>query len=237
MRLANSLRSSPWGQRVIGIAAAEHLRLVWATTRLTLEPPDILELLTKHGPIIVAFWHGQHFLMPFLKTGTQRVKALISRHRDGEINAIVAERLGVETIRGSGAHGSDFFRKGGVAGFRALLDALEQGYNVAMTADVPKVARVAGLGIIRLAQMSGRPILPGAIATQRRIMLDNWDRTTLNLPFGRGAGVGGALIHVPADADEATLELARRALEDSLNAITKRAYEIVDRTGGERDRG
>jgi lysophospholipid acyltransferase (LPLAT)-like uncharacterized protein len=85
--------------------------------------------------------------------------------------------------------------------------------------------------------MSGRPILPGAIATRRRITLDNWDRTTLNLPFGRGAGVGGALIHVAADADDATLELARRALEDTLNAITKRAYEIVDRTGGERDRG
>ena len=30
---------------------------------------------------------------------------------------------------------------------------------------------------------------------------------------------------------------ACRALEDSLNAITRRAYEIVDRTGGERDRG
>jgi lysophospholipid acyltransferase (LPLAT)-like uncharacterized protein len=237
MRLANRLRSSPWGQRVIGVAAAEYLRLVWATTRFTLEPADASERFSKHAPIILTAWHGQHFLMPFARSGAHRVKVLVSRHRDGEINAIAAERLGVEIIRGSGAHGSDFSKKGGVAGFRALLDALEQGYNVGMTADVPKVARVAGLGIVRLAQMSGRPILPGAIATQRRITLDNWDRTTLNLPFGRGAAVGGALIHVPADADEARLELARRALEDSLNAITKRAYEIVDRTGGERDRG
>jgi lysophospholipid acyltransferase (LPLAT)-like uncharacterized protein len=237
MRLANRLRSSPWAQRAIGITAAEYLRLVWATTRFTLEPSDALERFAKHAPLIVAFWHGQHFLMPFAKTGTQRAKVLISRHRDGEINAIAAERLGVETIRGSGAHGSDFSKKGGVAGFRALLDALEQGYNVGMTADVPKVARIAGLGVVRLAQMSGRPILPGAIATRRRITLDNWDRTTVNLPFGRGAAVGGALIHVPADADETRLELARRAIEDSLNAITRRAYEIVDRTGGERDRG
>jgi lysophospholipid acyltransferase (LPLAT)-like uncharacterized protein len=237
MRLANRLRSSPWFQRAIGVTAAEYLRLVWATTRFTLEPPDAFQRFAQDTPLIVTFWHGQHFLMPFAKTGAQRGKVLISRHRDGEINAIAAERLGIETIRGSGSHGSDFSRKGGVGGFRALLDALEQGYNIGMTADVPKVARVAGLGIVRLAQMSGRPILPGAIATRRRITLDNWDRTTLNLPFGRGAGVGGALIHVPADADDATLELARRALEDSLNAITKRAYEIVDRTGGEHDRG
>ena len=33
-----------------------------------------------------------------------------------------------------------------------MLSALAEGYNVALTADVPKVARVAGLGIIKLAQ-------------------------------------------------------------------------------------
>ena len=66
-----------------------------------------------------------------------------------------------------------------------------------MTADVPKVSRVAGLGIVKLAQMSGRPIYPVAVATRRRIVLDNWDRTTINLPFSRGAGVAGAPIHVP----------------------------------------
>ena len=100
-----------------------------------------------------------------------------------------------------------------------------------MTADVPKVSRVAGLGIVKLAQMSGRPIYPVAIATRRRIVLDNWDRTTINLPFSRGAGVAGAPIHVPEDADDATLELARRAVEEALNAVTARAYEMVDGPG------
>ena len=76
-----------------------------------------------------------------------------------------------------------------------------------------------------------------AIATSRRIVLDNWDRTAINLPFGRGAGVAGSPIHVPADADDATLELARRAVEESLNATTARAYEIADGSGGGRARG
>ena len=153
---------------------------------------------------------------------------LISRHRDGEINAIAAERLGIETIRGSGTHGSDFAKKGGVFGFNGLVRAAREGINVAMTADVPKVSRVAGLGIVKLAQVSGRPIYPVAIATQRRIVLDNWDRTTMHLPFGRGALVAGAPIYVPQDADDETLELARRAVEDALNAATARAYEIAD---------
>lgn len=231
------LTHSPSFQRAAGATAAQYLRLVWRTTRFAVEPADALERIPKHAPLILAFWHGQHFLTPFVKPKELRAKVLISRHRDGEINAIAAERLGIETIRGSGSHGTDFATKGGVFGFNALVRALKEGCNVAMTADVPKVSRVAGLGIVKLAQYSGRPIYPVAIATRRRVVLDNWDRTTINLPFSRGGGVAGAPIHVPSDADAQTLELARRALEDALNAATARAYELADGTAGEQARG
>ena len=221
-------------QRVTGLAAAHYLRLVWRTTKFITDPPDAFERIPKHAPIIVAMWHGQHFLMPFLRPPEVPAKVLISRHHDGEINAVAAERLGIGTIRGSGTHGSDFSKKGGVFAFREILAALETGYSVALTADVPKVARVAGLGIVKIAQLSGRPIYPIAIATSRRVALDNWDRTTVNLPFSRGARVAGAPIHVPTDADAATLELARSAVEESLNAVTARAYELADRSAGGR---
>jgi len=224
-------------QRVTGLAAAHYLRLVWHTTKFITEPPDAFERIPKHAPIIVAMWHGQHFLMPFIRPPEVPAKVLISRHHDGEINAVAAERLGIGTIRGSGTHGSDFSKKGGVFAFREIMAALEAGYSVALTADVPKVTRVAGLGIVKIAQFSGRPIYPIAIATSRRVALDNWDRTTVNLPFSRGARVAGAPIHVPTDADAATLELARSAVEESLNAVTARAYELADRSAGGRTHG
>ena len=224
---------SAWVQRAAGLAAARFLRLVWSTNRVTIEPPDGLERIPQNAPIILAFWHGQHFLTPFLKPRHQGAKVLISRHRDGEINAVAAQQLGIEPIRGSGSHGSDFAKKGGVFGFNELVRALKDGYNVAMTADVPKVSRVAGLGIVKLAQFSGRPIYPVAIATSRRIVLDNWDRTTINLPFGKCAAVSGAPIYVPHEADAQTLELARQAVEESLNAVTARAHDLVDGTRGD----
>ena len=136
-------------------------------------------------------------LAPVARKIEHRVNMLVSRHRDGEINAVAAERLGVGTIRGSGNHGGGFVHKAGVAAFQAMLDSLAAGASIALSADVPKVARVAGLGIIKLAQASGRPIYPSAIATSRRIVLDNWDRTTINLPFGRGAGVAAEPLSVP----------------------------------------
>jgi lysophospholipid acyltransferase (LPLAT)-like uncharacterized protein len=230
--LRNGLRSS-WVQRAAGVLAAEFLRLVWLTNKFSFDPPDVYEIVEPMQPVIFAFWHGQHFMTAFIKTKeTHRGKVLISRHRDGEFNAIAAERLGIGTIRGSGDHGSAFHRKGGVGAFREMVRALEEEYNVALTADVPKRSRVAGLGIIMLARESGRPILPFAMATSRFRRLNNWDRTTINLPFGRGALVGGEIIVVPPDADAETMEKLRAQLEATLNDATARAYAQVGRSEG-----
>jgi lysophospholipid acyltransferase (LPLAT)-like uncharacterized protein len=230
--ISNLLRSS-WVQRALGFLAAEYLRLVWLTNKFSFEPADVYERAEPHQPLIFAFWHGQHFMTPFIRTkDSHRAKVLISRHRDGEFNAIAAERLGIETIRGSGDHGSAFNRKGGVGAFREMVRALEEGYNVASTADVPKRSRVAGLGIIMLARESGRPILPFAMVTSRFIRLKNWDHTTINLPFGRGAVVGIDAVIVPPDADAETMEKLRLQVETYLNEATRLAYAKVGRPEG-----
>jgi lysophospholipid acyltransferase (LPLAT)-like uncharacterized protein len=227
--LRNVLRSGGF-QRALGFLAAEFLRLVWVTNRFSVDPPTAYEIVEARMPVILAFWHGQHFLTPFIKTKkSYRVKVLISRHRDGEFNAIAVERLGIGTIRGSGDHGSAFHRKGGVGAFKEMVRALEENYNVALTADVPKRSRVAGLGIIMLARESGRPIMPIAMVTSRFIRLNNWDHSTVNLPFGRGALVGGDMISVPPDADAETMEKLRAQLEATLNEATGRAYRQVGR--------
>ena len=75
-------------------------------------------------------------------------------------------------------------------------------------------------------------IVPVAIATRRRIELDTWDHTAINLPFGHGARTVGTPIRVPHDADDEKLEIARRAVEISLNAATRRAYELADSNHG-----
>jgi lysophospholipid acyltransferase (LPLAT)-like uncharacterized protein len=233
MSLVKRLVGSRPVQRTAGFVAAEYLRLVWKTTRFVIEPEGIYDRFAREAPVIIAMWHGQHFLIPFIKRDEDRAKVLISRHRDGEVNALAAERLGVGAIRGSGHLSGGFIGKGGVSAFKEMLSALEEGCNVALTADIPKVARVAGLGIVKLASASGRPIYPIAIATRRRVELANWDRTAINLPFGRGGRVAGDPVRVPPDADASTLEAARRALELSLDAATARANAIADQSRGE----
>jgi hypothetical protein len=219
-------------QEIMGTLGAWYLRFVWLTSRPVVEPGAMSIYEMAETPAIIAAWHGQHFLMPFIKDAKRhRAKVLISRHRDGEINARAAEKLGIGTIRGSGAHNGEFHRKGGTVAFHEMLEALKEGYYVAMTADVPKIARVAGLGVVKLAQHSGRPIYLVAMASSRRIELDNWDRTSINLPFSRIGISASGPIFVSRDADGSALEEARRQLEEELNRLTQRAYDLADKAG------
>jgi lysophospholipid acyltransferase (LPLAT)-like uncharacterized protein len=233
MSLLKRISRSRPVQEALGFAVARYLGLVRRTNRFVMEPADAYDRIGPQMPVIAAMWHGQHFMIHFARRPQDRAASLVSRSGDGEINAIALRHLGVRAIRGSGARGRDIRAKGGVAALRGMLRALDQGEMVVMTADIPKISRVCGMGIITLAQMSGRPIVPVAVVTSRRIDFDSWDRASLGLPFGRGAMVLGDPVQVPRDADAETLERARRAVEQGLDSVHERAYALV----GDRDPG
>jgi lysophospholipid acyltransferase (LPLAT)-like uncharacterized protein len=224
------LRTWSWLQRAIGRGAAAYLRFVWSSSRVTIEPADLYDWIDEEIPVILTFWHGQHFLTPFVAKSHHRATVMISRHFDAEFNAIAAERLGIGTIRGSGGRGKSFHRKGAVAATRQMIETLAQGINVALTADVPKVSHVASLGVVVIAQHSGRPIYPVAIASSRRIAFKSWDRAHFNLPFSRIALVVEEPVRVKAGAGDRALEAARNLLEHRLNAATARAEALVGRS-------
>jgi lysophospholipid acyltransferase (LPLAT)-like uncharacterized protein len=115
-----------------------------------------------------------------------------------------------------------------------MLAALASDRSVVITADfLKKARRTVGPGVIALAKMSGRPILPAAfVSSLRREIGSSWDRSTISLPFGRAACVMGDPIWISGDADAAALESGRAALEASLNAVTERAYVVADRRRG-----
>ena len=70
---------------------------------------------------------------------------------------------------------------------------------------------------------------PVAIATSRFKRLNNWDRSVIPLPFGRGVIAGAELIWVPPDADNETMQAVRLQLDERLNDVTRRAYGLVGR--------
>lgn len=227
------LAQSRFTKNALASMLAHTLRFIKLTNPLVEGSSDLRRADKEMTPAIVALWHGQHLLAPAIYKGAHGVVAMVSRSADAEMNAMVVEKLGLEAVRGSGGRdGANHMDKGGARALIALKKALDAGKNVAMIADIPKgTPRDAGLGIVTLAKLSGRPVIPLAVATSRRKVLEkSWDKTTINLPFGRGAAIIGEPILVPADASEAEMEEKRREVTAGLNAATERAYRLVDGT-------
>lgn len=231
MSLSKRIFRSEPVQSAIGSVLATYLRFVARTTRFAIEPADPYHDIAPLMPVITAMWHGEHLMVPFARRPQDPAVSLVSRSGDGEFEARLLDALGIRAIRGSGAGGRKTVDKGGIAALRAMMRALAGGEMVVLTADVPKVARKCGLGIVTLAKFSGRPVVPIAVVTANRRELDNWDRTKIPLPFGRGAMVFGAPITVAADADADAMEAARIAIEHSLDAIHARAYALAHEAG------
>ena len=207
--------------RVASAALYQVLRFShWSQRNASIDPWPLVE---PHLPAIMVMWHGQHLMVPFMWPKGKPVDALISKNADAEINARILERMGVGTVRGSG--GRDVRQKvdrGGAKALLALRRSLSKGRSVVMIADIShKERRKAGEGIVTLARISGRPIIPVAYATSNHYVFEkSWDKTTLNLPFGKRGFAVGAPIFV-SNSDQAAEKQTEITL--ALNDVTQQA--------------
>ena len=207
-RIREPLAQSRFVKNFIASLFAWFVRLIRITSPLVKGSTQVAGGAYAHlEPGIIALWHGQHLLTPAYYPKGRPLVAMVSRSADAELNALMIEKFGIEAVRGSGGRDSSrHLDKGGAKALIALKKSLVAGKNVAMIADIPHgTPRDAGLGIVLLARLSGRPILPSAIATSRRKVLEkSWDKTTINLPFGRSAVIVGTPVFSQASITSAS---------------------------------
>jgi len=222
-------------QSAFGLSIASYVKLVHLTCRFNQRRADIPERFwAADDTFICATWHGQNIMLPPFWHNWRTLKILVSKHGDGEIIARLVGYLGLSTIRGSGTpkdKPAKMKDKGGSAALRQIVRALKNGSSIGLTADMPPGPhRKAGLGIVTMAKLSGRPIVPIAATTRARLVLGStWDKFMIPLPFNRGAVVWGDPIYVPRDADADAMESYRMMVEDALNQVTHEANAMVGR--------
>lgn len=180
------------------------IRALAATWRVRIVNGEHPRALRAAGtPVIFTLWHGQ--LLPLLmRHRHEEVSILISEHRDGEIIARIAERLGYRTVRGSTT-------RGGERALLGLARILQSGGDVAVTPDGPRgPARHFAPGALVAAQRGGGAILPIAASASRAWRLRSWDRFLVPKPFARVTVAYGAPQMVDAPSARAAAELAPR---------------------------
>jgi lysophospholipid acyltransferase (LPLAT)-like uncharacterized protein len=144
-------------------------------------------------------------------------KILISASVDGEIIARTMARFGQGAVRGSSS-------RGGRGAFRELLQLSREPFDLVFTPDGPKGPRhTVKEGVLQLARLSGRPVIPMAFACSRGHRLPSWDRFLFPFPFGRGVFSFGPPVFY--DATETPVDFQARmqqAMEENENRARAR---------------
>lgn len=129
--------------------------------------------------IILPYWHEQTLLMVFGYRGP-KVNVLISESKDGELLTRTMRYFDVQAVRGSSS-------RGGRAAFRALVALGKEKVDIVLTPDGPRgPRRELKDGVIQLARLTGRSVIPMAFSCSRGFRFASWDRFLFPLPFGRG---------------------------------------------------
>ncbi len=194
------------------------IRLIGITWRVRIIDAGPVDRLRHDGqPVALLLWHGQ--LLPLLYVMRfQSIACLISTHKDGELIAQVARRLGCKLIRGSSSRGAD----------RALLGlvrTLRDGFTVAVTPDGPRGPyRSFAPGALVAAHRAEAPVVAFGVHATRAWYLSSWDRFMIPKPFARVTIVFDAPTLVPGSA--------ARDAADAVPAFTDRMAAVAARAAG-----
>jgi len=205
---------APW-------AAAQLVRFCCGTARLLEYPRPFYEVHGENSqPFILVFWHSRIFFATWYLS-FYRCCALISRHSDGELVAAAAEKLGIQSARGSTT-------RGGEAALRQLVRMIGKGFNGIITPDGPKgPPRKLQDGVISLGQLSQRPVIPVSFSSRHAVRLKSWDRFMIPLPFSKTAFVYGEPIMIPRKLDDETRKRYRLRIEKELDRVTDLSDGLV----------
>ena len=165
-------------KQIISLIGIMYILLTYYTSRVTFSNQSKIDSLSKNNEnFIYAFWHDQLLMCPFTWKNDLDILVLISKHKDGDIISRVISYLGFKTIRGSTNNPEKIKNKGGFIAAKKILSSLKKNICVGIAPDGPRGPRhEVAEGIINIARMSNKKIIPVALGFKSKWTLNTWDK-------------------------------------------------------------
>ena len=210
-------------QKLISLLGSMYVLFVYKTSTIDLKNRKNIEsLFKKNESFIYAFWHDQLLMCPLTWDNDSEIKVLISKHRDGDIISKVISILGFGSIRGSTNKPSKNKNKGSLKAVRQIIKSLNNNISIGISPDGPKGPRhKVSDGIIHIARLSEKEILPVGIGFKKKWILNTWDKFIVPKIFNEICFVWGKPIKVSKNSRQ-SLKL-KKDLENLMNKLTNEA--------------
>ena len=215
MKLIKRINKSSVGQKVLGFIIFIITKFIFTSIKWECLDLDNKNLIFKNKkPYIFCCWHNKLFLGPHFLPKNLTHNVLISGHSDALVTVILLKLLKLNIIFGSSM-------KGGTNAFLKMVKSIRKGESVSITPDGPRGPREkVKEGIIKLAQVTGAPIIPLVWYTEKYKKLNSWDQFIIPYPFSKGSYLFGKAIFIERKLSEQQLKVEKQKVENVLKNLT-----------------
>lgn len=202
------------------------IRMLLHTCKIEIIGLDHLKKSAAEGKCIIMLWHNRLAILPEIArryASEYTYRALISKSRDGELLAILANSYGfVKTLRVP--HDAKHQALG------KMIDYLHDTNEImVITPDGPRGPRYqVKSGVAYAAQKTASHIIPVTWAASRFWQLKTWDQLMFPRPFSRIVISFGEPIPPPQNLQK-NLHAELEALQKRLLNLDRHAYQILDK--------
>lgn len=209
--------------KISGVLHFVLLRLCWlfvrtlmATYRIEHAEKNKKIMADVNGAYIFAVWHEFSVTYLFGHAWTKPHSVLASRSKDGDFAAFISQKMGFIPVRGSSKKRN--VDKGGKEAMEEMIRNLADGISAGITVDGPKGPRhVCKFGAAKVAQESGRPIIPAIGIGTKYWTFPSWDQFKMPKPFCTIKIIYAEPIWVSPEAD---LQVVCDDVGKALNQLT-----------------
>ncbi len=234
-KIIRSIFYTKFGQELICYLVIIYIKIVNFTSKTVIIGDDaIMNRLKNRQPIIINSWHHQIMMAPFVATQikkfnqTHQIASLASKHGDGRFVGRVMEKFGVINISGSTQDGRKSSRGIDIHGLKEIFRVLKNQLGIAITPDGPRgPSRKINGEVIKIAKLSGVPIVPVGLGYSHFFELETWDKFKVPLPFGVICYYYGDLFLVDKTTKEEDIESLNLLLEEKINFVANEAEKLA----------
>jgi lysophospholipid acyltransferase (LPLAT)-like uncharacterized protein len=219
------------GQELTCYLIIFYIKLINVTSKTNISGSNYaFERFKNNQSVIITSWHHQIMMSTLVPkhirkfNKTKRIASLASKHGDGRFVGKIMEKSGVINISGSTKDGRKSGRGIDMSGLKAIIRAIKNELGIAITPDGPRgpSGKING-EVIKIAELTGAPIIPVGIGYSRYFRLSTWDKFVVPLPFSKVCFYYGEPFFVPKNLGEEEIKNLNLKLETAINFVAKQA--------------
>ncbi len=189
------------------------VNLLCKSLKVEVKNKEHIDRLRKENKnFIIAFWHSTMLLPWYLHRG-DKVAALISKSKDGDLLSKVLNKWNYHVIRGSSS-------SGGEAALRTMIDYAINNYTIAITPDGPRgPEKVMKAGAVITAQKSGLPLVLAGVSFKKKRELKSWDKFQVPSFFSKATVVYSEPLYLDKNLNHDSTSEMINICEERLNKL------------------